>query len=659
LNEAGLEVSAAGNHEFDQGYEDLVGRVDDLADWEYIAANVEEPAGRDDLAETWTKTIDGVDVGFVGAVTEDLPALVSPDGIEGVTVTDIVDATNAAAADLKTAGADMVVLLVHEGSPSTSCASANFTDESTVWGNITQNTSADVDAIVSGHTHLAYNCSFPVQEWVTEGRDVTERPVVSSGQYGQNLNKLVFTVDAATGEVAAKTQSIVALTEAAFPEDPAVVQIVEDAIDFAFPIGQQVLGEIEAPFNRAKLANGTTENRGGESTLGNLVAEVQRDQTPADQGGAQIAFMNPGGLRADMVGTLNGEVRELTYRQAANVQPFANGLTNMDMTGAQIEAALEQQWQRTADGPAGTVPSRPFLRLGVSEGFTYTYVETPVTVNGVATFQGEVTGMWLSGVAIDPATSYSVTVNAFLASGGDNFRAFAAGTAKAQWGVTDLQAMVAYMDQNTGDTPLPADYSQRAVEVHNIASSYTAGGNVTFDVESWTMSAPGDVKDTEIQVKLGDTVLGTATLDNTIGTAVYDAYGKATVDVPLPAGTTGPVRLTLVGANTGTEIPVDITIDKATPTVTGTNVTVRYGASATMRVTVSAPGVVPTGSVSLDSRGINLGSGLLTNGTANVTIPARRLPKGTHPVTISYAGDRSVKPGTGTATVTVLKGPRR
>ena len=309
LNEAGLEVSAVGNHEFDQGYEDLVGRVQGLADWEYIGANVEEPEGRDDLAETWTKTVDGVDIGFVGAVTEELPALVSPDGIAGVTVTDIVDATNEAAADLKADGAEMVVLLVHEGSPSTSCASPNFTDENTVWGHITQNTSADVDAIISGHTHLAYNCSFPVEEWVTEGRAVTDRPVVSSGQYGQNLNQLLFTVDKDTGDVMAKTQSILALTEANYTEDPAVVSIVHDAIAFAAPIGAQVLGTIEAPFSRAKLSNGTTENRGGESTLGNLVAEVQRAETPEDQGGAEIAFMNPGGLRADMIGTLVGEDR--------------------------------------------------------------------------------------------------------------------------------------------------------------------------------------------------------------------------------------------------------------------------------------------------------------------------------------------------------------
>ncbi|RHW26144.1 hypothetical protein D0Z08_16010 [Nocardioides immobilis] len=659
LNEAGLEVSAAGNHEFDQGYEDLVGRVDDLADWEYIAANVEEPAGRDDLAETWAKDVGGITVGFVGAVTEDLPALVSPDGIEGVTVTDIVDATNAAAADLRAGGADVVVLLVHEGSPSTSCADANFTDPSTVWGRITQETSADVDAIISGHTHLAYNCSFPVQEWVDGDRAVTERPVVSAGQYGQNLNRLVFTVDAATGEVAAKTQSILALTEANYPEDPAVVQIVEDAIDYAFPIGAQVLGEIEAPFNRAKLANGTTENRGGESTLGNLVAEVQREQTPADQGGAQIAFMNPGGLRADMVGTLNGDVRELTYRQAANVQPFANGLTNMDMTGAQIETALEQQWQRTADGPSGTVPSRPFLRLGVSEGFTYTYVETPVTVNGTPTFEGEITGMWLNGVAIDPATSYSVTVNSFLAAGGDNFRAFAGGTDKAQWGVTDLQAMVTYMDENTGDTPLAVDYSQRAVEVHNVADSYSIGGDVTFDVASWTMSTADDVKDAEIQVLLGDTELGTATLDNTIGTAVYDTYGRAHVDVPIPAGTpTGPQTLTLVGAATGTEVRVPIVVGRATATASGADVTVRYGSAATMAVTVTADGVVPTGQVSLSAGDVVLGSATLVNGRATVRIPARSLPRGVHEVTISYDGDASVAPGTGTATVTVRNGPR-
>ena len=138
-----------------------------------------------------------------------------------------------------------------------------------------------------------------------------------------------------------------------------------------------VLGKIAGPFKRARLAGGVTENRGGESTLGNLVAEIQRwaDADRRTIGPAQIAFMNPGGLR-------DGHARhrarafpkDVTYRQAAAVQPFANTLVNMDLTGAQIRAVLEQQWQRDA---GGNVPSRPFLRLGTSKGFTYTYYETP------------------------------------------------------------------------------------------------------------------------------------------------------------------------------------------------------------------------------------------------------------------------------------------
>ncbi|MBM9460080.1 ExeM/NucH family extracellular endonuclease [Nocardioides sp. zg-536] len=579
LNEAGLEVSAVGNHEFDAGYEDLVGRIQDRADWEYLATNVTEPDGRDELVERWTKTMDGIEVGFVGAVTEDLPTLVSPSGIEGVTVTDIVEAANAEAAALKETGVDLVVLLVHEGSPSTDCTSASFTDPATVWGNITQNTSADVDAIVSGHTHLAYNCSFPVTEWQQDGRAVTERPVVSAGQYGQNLNKLVFTY-AGDDELVAVSQDIVGIAGTGFEVDGAVTPIVDAAVVEAEERGKVVIGEIEAPFNRAKLANGTTENRGGESTLGNLVAEVQRWATEKpESGSAQIAFMNPGGLRQDMTGTVDGDARALTYKQAAVVQPFANTLVNMDLTGAQIETVLEQQWQRTT---AGAVPSRPFLRLGVSEGFTYTYTETPETVGGTATFTGEITGMWLDGVPIDPAATYSVTVNSFLASGGDNFHELAKGSGPADTGKSDLQAMVDYMKATTETAPLPVDASQRAVGINLPAgapSVYGPGDVVAFDVSSWTMSTADDAKDSEIQVRLGDTTLGTVAVDNTIGTAVYDQYGKASVSITLPATLPADATLRLVGATTGTEIQVPIAlaaaaepevVNTAPPTIVGT-----------------------------------------------------------------------------------------
>ncbi|MEV5001874.1 ExeM/NucH family extracellular endonuclease [Nocardioides sp. LML1-1-1.1] len=584
LNEAGLEVSAAGNHEFDQGYEDLVGRVKDRADWTYIAANVNEPDGRDDLADTWVKDIDGVKVGFVGAVTEDLPTLVSPSGIEGLTVTDIVDATNAAAARLKAGGADLVVLLVHEGSASTTCTSSQFTDPTTVWGNITQNVSPDVDAIVSGHTHLAYNCSFPVAQWQTEGRAVTERPVVSAGQYGTNLNKLVFTVGS-DGKVTAKTQEVLSLTTGTWPTDPAVTSIVNAASAQADVLGAKELGTLQGVFNRAKLSGGTTENRGGESTLGNKVAEVQRWATDA-----QIAFMNPGGLRQDMGGTVVDQAyldahpdstakigdRILTYKQAAVVQPFANTLNNVKLTGAQLKTVLEQQWQRAANG---TVPTRPFLRLGVSDGFTYTYSEKPVTISGVATFQGTVTGMWLDGEPIDLTKSYSVTVNSFLATGGDNFREFANGTGKVDTGKADLQAMVDYMAAKAAQTPLPVDKTQHAVQVDfpaDAPASYAPGSHVTFSVGSWAMSTAADAKDATLQVKLGDEVLGSFPVDNTIGAEVYDPYGKASVDVTLPAGLpSGAIQLTLVGPTTGTTAIVPVTV-KATlastgkPTISGT-----------------------------------------------------------------------------------------
>ena len=231
-------------------------------------------------------------------------------------------------------------------------------------------------------------------------------------------------------------------------------------------LGAQPLGQIGGAFNRAKLANGTTENRGGESTLGNLVAEVQRWATEApESGSAEIAFMNPGGLRADMTGTGTGPFpRTLTFKQAALVQPFANTLVNMDLTGAQIKTVLEQQWQPRDS--LNRLLTRPFLRLGVSEGFEYTYSErivtefpldnpaTPDVDESLTSYQGRygtVTGMWLNGVPIDPAATYSVTVNSFLATGGDNFFELNNGAGKRDTGKIDLTAMVDYMAEFADD----------------------------------------------------------------------------------------------------------------------------------------------------------------------------------------------------------------
>jgi 5'-nucleotidase len=578
LNEAGLEVSAVGNHELDQGYDDLVDRVmapfdattnpEGGAEWEYIAANLDDDALGDNIAESWTQTFnagdpDEVTVGFVGAVTEELPSLVSPDGIAGLIIEDIVDTTNAEADALVAGGADIVILLVHEGAVTTNIASA--TDDTTAFGRIVNGVNANVDAIVSGHTHLAYNHAIPVPEWQTEGRVVTSRPVVSAGQYGTNLNQLLFSVDAADGSVDGVTQNLLALKSPAnpqtdpatfppnFPSDAATEVIVAAAVANAEVLGSVPLGQIAGPFNRAKLANGTTENRGGESTISNLVAEVQRWATDLPETGeAEIAFMNPGGLRADMLGIQpGGYPATLTFKQAAVVQPFANTLVNMQLTGANIKLALEQQWQ-----PTGS--SRPFLRLGASEGFTHTYDPT-------APVGQRITGMWLDGVAIDLAASYSVTVNSFLAAGGDNFPAFRNGTDKADTGKSDLTAMVDYVAE-FGEAPdaVAVPTEQRAVGIDFPAGApaeYWPSATVAFQVSSLAMSTAADLKDTQLTVRLGTTTLGIFPIDNTVGTEVFDEIGKASVSVVLPENAPlGEHTLMLTGNNTGTVSEVTITV---------------------------------------------------------------------------------------------------
>jgi len=673
LNEAGLEVSSVGNHEFDQGYDDLVNRVmapydaetnpEGGAEWEYLAANVDEPGDADLIPDTWTQTFGQTEVGFVGAVTEDLPTLVSPDGMQGVTVNGIVSSTNAAAEQLKAQGADIVVMLVHEGASSTAYADA--VDPNQTFGKIVNGVSPDVDAIVSGHTHLAYNHAVPVPAWVDENRAVTTRPVVSAGQYGTALNRLRFTVDETTGDVVKVTQRILNLKQAQTPlydADAEVAQIVKDAVAEAEVLGAVKIGELGGAFNRAKLNDtANTENRGGESTLGNLVAEVQRARTPetvlgtGDTDGADIAFMNPGGLRADMVGSGTGAYpRDLTYKQAATVQPFANTLVNMDLTGAQIESALEQQWQPGA--------SRPFLKLGASKGFTYTY-----TPPATATARGEVTGMWLDGEPLSDTEKYSVTVNSFLAAGGDGFGALAGGTDKQDTGVTDLQAMVDYLEKNVSGA-LPVDYSQRAVGVQfptGAPATYDAGEDVEFTLSSLSMTAPGDTTDATVAVSLDGQQLGTAPVTTTRQTALpgFDEVGTAPVDVTLPADlATGDYDLVVTGATTGTETVVPISVVGA-PQVADTvttlalspaKVQVKKG-SSTATATVSSDAAPATGTVEFRVDGVLVDSVQLVGGTASVRL-GPFATAGDRSVEARYLGTDGLAPSSATATLGVVKG---
>lgn len=564
LNAMDLDVSAVGNHELDQGYDDLVNRVmapeseanpKGGATWEYIAANLDEPGDADEIAPSWTTDVAGVTVGFVGAVTEHLPELVSPAGIEGLTVTDIVTATNEEAAELKTGGADIVLLLVHEGAPSTDCATMDD-DPTSDFGSIVTGASGDVDAIVSGHTHLNYSCSFPVDEWATDpARVVKERPVVSAGQYGNFLNRMTFSVEPDAGTVLAVTNENVNLVTGTYDDDAEVADIVAAAKANADELGAAVLGKLDAPLLRATKADGS-ENRGGESTLGNFVAEVQQWATSDETfGGAQIAFMNPGGLRKDMVGNAEGGYpADLTYAQAATVQPFANTLVNMTLTGRQVRQVLEQQWQ-----PEGA--SRPFLRLGVSRGFVYTY-------DAQAEPGSRIQDVRLNGDKVRMNAPYSVTVNSFLASGGDNFTAFKDGTDRRDTGQTDLQGMVDYMAEHGAADPAGPSWKQQAVGLHWLTDNVSEPGSrkVKMHVSSLAFTGAGDLQDGKLIARIGKQVLGKFAVDNTLPPledplSAFDETGatKVVVRVAKDLGP-GKVWLKLVGNKTGTTVKVPIRV---------------------------------------------------------------------------------------------------
>ena len=290
----GLDVSSFGNHEFDQGRADVDDRVLGLADYEYIAANLfDTTTGEPAFDQYALEEIDGVTVGFIGAVTEDLESLVNPDLISTLEIRDIATEVNIVADDLSDGDpsngeADVIVLLVHEGPASIDPASAS--DPTTKFGEIVTGVNANVDMIHGAHTHLPFVHQLPVP-----GVEGATRPVTSAGEYGQNFVRTTMSVDPTSGELISIASALVQPTGAA--PNSAVAAIVTAAQAVAVEVGSVKVGEITADLNRGKTA-ANADNRGAESPLGNFVADVQL--WAVEPTGAEIAFMNPGGLRQDL-----------------------------------------------------------------------------------------------------------------------------------------------------------------------------------------------------------------------------------------------------------------------------------------------------------------------------------------------------------------------
>ncbi len=469
MNLIGLDYSAVGNHEFDRGRQELLRmqnggcarytnrqpcRLDRFpgARFQILSANVRTQTGQTLFPGTALRSFGTgrrrVRVGFIGLTLRDTSTLVIPTGIAGLTFEDEADTINAAARRLRAQGADAVVVLIHQGLDTR----VGYNDHSCggVTGDllpILGRLDRSVDVVVSGHTHHSYICDY--------GRIDATRPflVTSAEKNGALLTNISLSIDPARHRVTAKSADNVLVQGEGyadrrgevplsnlypvFPRDPAVAALVARYAAVATPIIARPIGQLGGPVLRRA-------NDAGESAAGDLIADAffAATSSPAT-GGAQLAFTNQTSVRVDLVPAADGTV---TFGQLFEMQPYGNNLVVVTMTGRQIRAALEQQF---ASGP-NTV-DRPIM-LQPSRGFTYAFdLRQP---------EGQrIVDMRLNGAPISDDVSYRVTINSFLASGGDSFTAFRQGT-NPTGGVQDVDALESYIAA-LGQTPPPLPPSDR------------------------------------------------------------------------------------------------------------------------------------------------------------------------------------------------------
>lgn len=439
-NLLGMDLATVGNHEFDEGWHELLrmqrGGCHPLDgcqdgdpfygfDGKFLSANVIKDQTNGTLFPPFrVLTFDGAKVAFIGLGYEGTPSIVVPSGVEGLTFLPEVDTANALIHELRLKQVKNFVILLHDGGTVTGyyneCVglSQSFAD-------LVNSLDPEVDVVISAHSHYAYNC-------LIGGKVVTQ--AMSNGRIVTDID---LTINTRSRDISAVTANNVIVTRTV-AADPAMQALVDKYNNLVLPIAGQVIGSITADITR-------TANAAGESALGDVIADAQLyDSAPPERGGAVMAFMNPGGIRADLI--YNAQYHqeqpgEITYGEAFNVQPFYNNMTTMDLTGAQIHTLLEQQWMG-GNWPLGKV-------LQVSSGFTYTW-----STSGASGDRVDPATIMLNGVVIDPNATYRVAVNNFLAAGGDNFTVLKDGT-NLQYGGMDIDALAFYFGANSPVAPGP------------------------------------------------------------------------------------------------------------------------------------------------------------------------------------------------------------
>jgi 5'-nucleotidase len=444
LNAMRLDVSSVGNHEFDEGTAELLRMqkggchpVDGCyfpdakyggADFPWLAANVVKKDGSGTLLPgTWVKSVGGTKVGFIGMTLEGTPSLVDPAGVADVEFKDEVQTANAQAQVLKKQGVKSIVVLLHEGGVN----AGNYQQCVGVSDpilTIAKTMTPEVDAIITGHTHQPYVCHIP---------DPAGNPrlVTSAASYGQVVTETDLVINTRSGEVMRdRSTATNHLVSRAVAKDAAQTAIIAKWNSLSGALGNRVVGS-----NDEDILGDSNGNRGIETPMGDLVADsiLWGTKAPAN-GGAQIAFMNIGGVRASLRYAPSGleGPGQITYKEAYAVAPFGNLLTTMDLTGQQIVNVLEQQFI------PGRSTGRDALALGVSNGFSYTWDASRPA--GSRVVPGSLT---LNGAPMSLTSTYRVATINFLANGGDDFKAFTAGT-NLLGGSEDLGNLVAYLEAN-------------------------------------------------------------------------------------------------------------------------------------------------------------------------------------------------------------------
>lgn len=388
---------------------------------------VREASGRTLLAPYSIKIAEGgVVLGIIGAVLKETPTIVTPSGIAGLQFIDEADAINASVRELRRRGVRTIVVTIHQGIRQSSYEGPTNGGVQNLTGpivDIVKRLDDEVDVVVSGHAHGFTNALIPNGS----GKQILVSQAFSaSTAYGD----IDLSISRRTGDVVEKTAAIVTTWADQGPgltPDPAVAALVAAADERVAPLVDRIVGLTQNPIAR-------TENAAGESALGNLIADAQRVVTQA-----QFSFMNPGGIRAEL------DAGEVTWGDLFAIQPFSNDLVSMDLSGAQIDLLLEQQWLNQ---------SSP--RLLKTSGLTYVWDASRALGDRVVEIRDA------GGQLLDPAMAYRVTVNSFMASGGDNFLVLPEGTNRVV-GPVDLDALVEYI--GTLPQPFSAQIEGRIVRV--------------------------------------------------------------------------------------------------------------------------------------------------------------------------------------------------